>query len=178
MQRAGVLYMNDDDVTRKSARAPGDMPLPLTRLIHENFALLMMYAYSQPALVRLLDAKFKGEWKYLNKALFAYPVETFTKACLELGILLRVLDDEQRLTDYLRQTKFSPLGRVFKEEGAEEPLYFRDLTNKLVHSTHFTWNLKDEMEPKLVCHSPDKERWVRAEIEMVALAAFCGMLMS
>jgi len=48
----------------------GDMPLPLTRLIHENFSILMMYAYSQPALARLLDTKFKGEWKYLNKALF------------------------------------------------------------------------------------------------------------
>jgi hypothetical protein len=86
----------------------GDMPLPLTRLIHENFALLMMYAYSQPALTRLLETKFQGEWKYLNKALFGYPVEKFTETC----------------------------------------------------------------------HSTDPKRWKVAEIEMVALAAFCGKLMS
>ena len=60
----------------------------------------------------------------------------------------------------------------------DEPLYLRDLTNKLVHSSHYTWNLKDEMEPKLICHSPDPERWKFAEVDMVRLAALCGQLMS
>jgi hypothetical protein len=155
----------------------GDMPLPLTRLIHENFALLMMYAYSQPALVRLLDKKFKGEWKYLTKALFYYPIEQITRACLELGTLLRVLDDEEQISGYLRQTQSSrPLGRVVKDGEADEPLYLRDLTNKLIHSSHYSWDLSNEMEPKLICHSPDPKRWKIAEIEMVSLAAFCGGL--
>jgi hypothetical protein len=154
------------------------MPLPLTRLIHKNFAILMMYAYSQPILVRLVETKFQGEWKYLNKALFLYPVEQFTMACLELGVLLRVLDDEQQISSYLKQTKSFPLGRVVKDGKDDEPLYLRDLANKLMHSSHFAWNLKDEMEPKLVCHSPHPERWKFAEIDMVSLAAFCGQLMS
>jgi hypothetical protein len=111
----------------------GDMPLPLTRLIHESFSILMMYAYSQPALVRLLDAKFsKGEWKYLNKALFLYPIGHITRACLELGTLLRVLDDEEDISVSLRATKAWSLGRVVKDGAPDEPLYLRDLTNKLL----------------------------------------------
>jgi len=163
---------------KRSGRAAGDMPLPLTRLIHENLATLMMYAYSQPAFARLLHTKFKGEWKYLGKALFGYPVERITRACLELGTLLRILDEEEDISGYLEQTKSQPLGRVVKEAAPDEPLYLRDLTNKLIHSSHFTWNLKDEMEPKLICHSPDPERWKFAEVDMVSFAAFCGKLMS
>jgi hypothetical protein len=102
--------MNQKKKVKKSGRAPGDMPLPLTRLIHKNFAIFMMYAYSQPVLERLLDTKFKGEWKYLTKALFLYPIEQFTMACLELGTLLRILDEEEDISGYMSPLRQSHMG--------------------------------------------------------------------
>jgi hypothetical protein len=170
--------MNQENRPKKTGRASGDMPLPLTRLIHENFSLLMMYAYSQPALVRLFEERFEGEWKNLPKALFGYPIEKITRACLELGTLLRVLDDEDQLGDYLKQTGSPPLGRVVKNGQPDEPLYLRDMTNTLMHSTHFTWERgDDELGVKLICHSADPTRWKRAEIEMISLAELCVMLL-
>jgi hypothetical protein len=93
-------------------------------------------------------------------------------------VLFRVLDEEQKIGDYLKAVPSLPLGRVVKEGAADEPLYFRDLTNKLLHSSHFTWDTSNEMEPKLICHSPDQARWKFAEIEMVGLAWVCGQIMS
>jgi hypothetical protein len=154
------------------------LPLPLTKLIHDNFSMVMMYAFSRPELERLVDTKFKGEWKYLNRALFEVPVERITRACLELALLLRVLDDEQDLSGYLKATKTSALGRVVKDGAPEEPLYLRDLTNKIMHASDFGWDFTDPGRPKLVCISSDPERWKVTEIDLLALAAFCGQLMS
>jgi hypothetical protein len=68
--------------------------LSLTRLVHENLSIVMCFAYSQKPLVDMIDSKFKGEWKYLNKALFEYSAERAEKACLELALFLRMVDDE------------------------------------------------------------------------------------
>jgi hypothetical protein len=70
------------------------------------------------------------------------------------------------------------LGRVMKLGGAEEPLYLRDLTNKIAHASSFDWDFSAAGNPKLVCQSDQPERWVRAEVRLVALADFCGRLMS
>jgi len=39
--------------------------LPLTRLIHQNFSVIMGYSFSQPVLAKWVDDRFTGEWKYL-----------------------------------------------------------------------------------------------------------------
>jgi hypothetical protein len=68
--------------------------VPLTRLVHENLSIVMCYAYSQKPLAEMIESKFKGEWKYLNKALFEISAERAEKACLELALFLRMVDDE------------------------------------------------------------------------------------
>ena len=64
--------------------------IPLTRLIHENLSIVMSFAYSRKPLSHLMDAKFQGEWKYLNRALFEVSAERVEKACLELALFLRI----------------------------------------------------------------------------------------
>jgi hypothetical protein len=152
--------------------------LPLARLIHENFSVIMAYAFSTPVLSKWVDDNFRGEWKYLNKALFEMPVERANLALLEFATQFRLLDDHHKLSDYFKQTKYPPLGKVTKQDRTEEPLYFRDMTNKIMHSSKIEWKLFNTKKPAIICHSPDPTRWVSAEIEIPVLAFYCGGLMS
>jgi hypothetical protein len=140
---------------------------------------MMTFAYSRQSLARLLDEKFRGEWKYLRKALFEVSEQRAVKACIELATYLRVLDDEQDLSGYQRKTKAKgDLGRVIKEGQPDEPLFLRDMTNKIVHAAALHWDFTAENSPRLICIGRNPDRWERAEIDIVALAAHCGMLMS
>jgi hypothetical protein len=150
--------------------------LQLTRLIHENFSIIMAYAFSTPVLSRWVSKRFTGEWKYLHKALFEMPVTRANLALLELATQLRLLDDHENLSEDYKQYESRPLGKVVKQDGTEEPLYFRDMTNKVVHSSTIEWKLSDPDDPIVVCHSSDPPRWLRAEIQLSRLAVYCGGL--
>jgi hypothetical protein len=152
--------------------------LPLTRLIHQNFAIIMGYAFSTPVLSKWVDKHFAGEWKYLGIALFERPVERANMALLELATQLRLLDNDENLSEYHQKMNYPELGKVIKQGEVEEPLYFRDMTNKIMHSSAISWNLSDTDSPIIVCHSPDPPRWVRAEIQLSVLAYYCGGMMS
>ena len=52
----------------------------------------------------MVEAKFKGEWKYLNKALFEISAQHAEKACVELALFLRTLDDEEEISAYHKAT--------------------------------------------------------------------------
>ena len=69
-------------------------------------------------------------------------------------------------------------GKLFKKDGTKEELYFRDMTNKIMHSSGIEWNFSNADSPIVVCHSDDPERWMRAEIKISRLAAFCGNIIS
>jgi len=141
----------------------------------------MTYAFSQPALFRVLQNCFVGEWKYLNKACFKASEERANRALIEIAILLRLLDDKERLNVYFKATKKPPLGKVIMEDGAEEPLHFRDMTNKIVHSTGIQWDFSDPDNPIFicVCDDPDpKWKWKRAEIPIIDFAFYCGGIMA
>jgi hypothetical protein len=122
--------------------------------------------------------KFMGEWKYLDKALFSVSEQRAAKACIELASFMRLLDDQESLSEYLKRTGSHGFGRVIKQGQPDEMLYLRDLTNKIMHAANFEWDFSDHENPKLICNSHQPERWARAEIEVVALAALCGELMS
>lgn len=152
--------------------------LQLTRLIHQNFSVIMAYAFSTPVLSKWVSKRFKGEWKHFNKTLFEMPVVRANLALLELATQLRLLDDHEHLSDYYKEAEYGSLGKVIKQEGTEEPLYFRDMTNKVVHSSTIEWKLSDPDNPIVICHSPDPPRWLRAEIQLSRLAHYCGTMMS
>jgi hypothetical protein len=74
--------------------------LPLTRLIHENFAVIMSYAFSTPVLGRWVTEHFDGEWKYLSIALFERPQVRANLALMELATQLRMLDNHEKIPEY------------------------------------------------------------------------------
>jgi hypothetical protein len=153
--------------------------LPLTRLIHENLSIVMCFAYPRKPLAEMMDARFQGEWKYLNKALFEISEERAEKACLGLALFLRMLDDEAKISDYHKATKNIPdCGKLIMKDGSEGKLPFREVANKIIHSSKREWEVTKLPEPRLICHTRDTEKWVRAEIDIMAVAAVCGGLMS
>jgi hypothetical protein len=153
--------------------------IPLTQLVRENLSVIMCYAYSQERLKGMLEANFGGEWKYLNKALFEISAARAEKACLELALFLRTVDEEQSISAYRAATRNIPnCGKLIMKDGTEKPLPFREFANKVIHASQFEWDVFGKSEPRLVCHTRDKEKWLRAEIDLVALSSVCGGLMS
>jgi hypothetical protein len=139
----------------------------------------MCFAYSRKPLSEMIESKFRGELKYLNKALFDISAERAEKACLELALFLRMVDDEEKVSEYHAATKNVPnCGRLIMKDGSEKPLPFREVANKIIHSTRLVWEVLASPDPTLICHTRDKEQWLRAEVNIVAVAAVCGGLMS
>ena len=153
--------------------------LPLTRLVHENLSIVMCFAYSRKPLSDMVEGNFGGDWKYLNKALFDISEERAEKACLELALFLRMLDDEQKISNYHTATRKVPnCGKVIMKNGSEKVLTFREVANKVIHSCRLEWEFAKYPYPWLICHKGDGQNWLRAEVDLVALAAVCGGFMS
>jgi hypothetical protein len=153
--------------------------LPLSHLVHENLSVVMCFVYSRRPLEKMVEEKFAGEWKYLNKALFDISEQRVEKACLELALFLRLIDDEEKITDYISSFGSpSSCGRLIKKDGSEVTLPFREVANKIIHAARRTWDIPETGTPLLICESREEERWVRAEVDILRLASFCGQLMS
>lgn len=147
----------------------------ITRLIHENFWIVLSYALAQPRARKLLEDKFKGGWEILNRSIYELAEIRADRALLEMATQFRVLDDDQDLSGYLKMVEAEPLGTVTQADGTATPLHFRDMTNKVVHGSRFEWILNDE--PSVVCHSGEPTRWLKAEIKIVPLMALVGVLL-
>lgn len=151
--------------------------IPLTRIIHENISIVLMYAFSKAPLEKLRSS-FLGEWKFLDKAISGLSKERAEKAAIELAVFIRLLDDEQGISGYLAKTNGDSYGTVYKTGLPNEPLYLRDLTNKVMHAKSFEWDISNLDKPLLVTYSQDLNRWSHAEINLVALLSFCGSIAS
>lgn len=148
----------------------------ITRLIHDNFWIVLSFAYGRPAITRVIDQRFAGEWKYLNKTVHERAEMRADRALLEIATQLRVLDDEQKLSDFFKQTKSPPLGAVVQADGTRTDLHFRDMTNKVMHGARYEWRLGTD-EPFIVVHSDQPDRWQTAEVRMVDLMFYLGGVM-
>lgn len=159
-------------------------PIDLTRLIHENLSIVMSFAYSRRPLADLIKNRSMGHWKYLEKAIFEIGEEKANRAIIELAILLRILDDEERIKDYDKEAGITcKCGRLMLENDKVEEMSFRDVSNKIIHAETFKWNFPANEDPKLICYGRENDRiklpkWIKAEVDLVALAFYCGRLMS
>jgi hypothetical protein len=97
----------------------------ITRLIHENFSILISFAFSRKTLSAIVQDKFKGEWKYLEKGLVQYAEARADRALLEMGTQLRILDDKEGLNDFYRARGDPSLGTVTQAGGDLTDLHFR-----------------------------------------------------
>jgi hypothetical protein len=139
-------------------------------------SILMTFAFSREPLRRLIENGFLGEWKNLQETVFYMSEQRAEKACLELAIFLRYLDDEEGLSKYVEARVNFSFGRLILRGGAAEQLKLRDVANKIIHAAALEWDFSDPGRPKLVSLSRETERWERAEIDVVSLASVCGNL--
>jgi hypothetical protein len=152
-------------------------PYELVRNAQENFGTVLMFAFGQPAVGSVINEKFKGEWKYLDKLVYELSEQRADRALLELAVQLRALDDINDLNASFQQQQMPPLGKVVQGDASETPLYFRDMTNKIMHAGGFSWELADVKDPTIVCLSNDGPRWKEAHIKLPMLMMYLGGLM-
>lgn len=154
------------------------LKLPLSRLVRENISILMAFAFSQPALQAMVTKTFQGQWKYLNETLFDFSAERAEKACIELALFLRMLDDEEDLSKSVKEAGHRGFGTLLLPNQETKRLSLRDVSNKIIHANRLTWSFSTPDRPTLVCEAQQKQEWTRAEIDIVAVAGVCGHLMS
>jgi hypothetical protein len=126
----------------------------------------------------MVNRKFVGEWKYLNQVLFDISEKRAEKACIELALFLRMIDDDEEISAYNKSTGHPNCGRLIMKNKSQEKMTFRDVANKVIHASRLEWKIRGRSAPLLICHGRDKERWVRADVNIVSLAGVCGQLMS
>ena len=156
-------------------------PVRLTRLVHENISAIMSFAYSRRPLADLLQKEFVGEWKYLWKAIFEIAEEKANRAVVELALFLRILDDQERITEYDKRAGGSwSCGRFVLDSGEVVELPFREFSNKVIHAGTFEWVFEPNDRPALICYArvDEARKWNRAEVDLVDLAGLCGRFMS
>jgi hypothetical protein len=97
-----------------------------------------------------------------------------------LALFLRILDDNHGFSK--REWKhIEDCGTLILKDGTLKELPPREIANKIIHSKKYEWKEATEtigLGPLLTCYGRDNEKWLRAEIEIFALAAICGQLMS
>jgi hypothetical protein len=160
------------------------LPLPYTRLIHEKLSIILTFAFSLPRLRRILQSHFAGSWPNLQKTVNEIGSERALQAFIDVAVYLRLLDDREDHSGALARMsklfgddeKQITFGLVLSAGQPDQPLYLRDLTNKVIHASDWKWDVGDGDRPKLVCISNDPDRWTKAEVDIVAFAAFCGLL--
>ena len=119
----------------------------------------------------MVKRTFEGRgWKDLHKALFDIPEQRAYKACLETALFLRMLDDKEDISARL----IVGCGTLIMKDGSQKTLPFREAANKMIHSSRLKWKFSRNDDPVLICHTRAKEKWLRAEVNVVALALVCG----
>jgi hypothetical protein len=152
------------------------LSLPVTHTIRENVAVLLTYAFSRGPLEELVNERFQGEFKQFRDTAFQLAEQHAERACLELALLLRYLDDEQKVNEaYLGYSQVD-FGFVTKPDGSVAALTLREVTNKIIHARGFSWDTTRRNNPRLVCHPRDGQRWCEANVDISALSAVCGSL--
>src|SRR5437879_2455602 len=147
-----------------------------TRLVHEYYGTLMSFAYSRLPLEQLAKDRFGGEWKYLHRALFEIPEERATRALIELGLYIRVIDDDEQFSKRFGNVAF---GELVGLDGSRGPLKIREVANKIIHCERYEWKFAADRDPLVICHADRGQAargytWATASINLVALGFIAG----
>jgi hypothetical protein len=153
------------------------LSLPVSRLIRENVSVLMTFAFSRGPLQEWAAKSLQGEFKQWRETVFGLAEQRAEKACLELAIFLRYLDDEENLSDRYAGYSGITFGYLSHRDGKVTALDLRDVANKVIHALEFQWDLSRAVQPMLVCMPRDSEKWTRASVDVAALSVTCGSLL-
>jgi hypothetical protein len=152
------------------------LSLPVSRLIRDNVSVLLTFAFSRTALEKLVAERFEGEFKAFREAAFDFSAQRAEKACLDLALLLRYLDDESGLSGEYAESGHPGFGYVQLPGAKTDVLKLRDVANKIIHASTLRWNFSKWDRPLLVCSPRDGQQWREAEVDVVSVAAACGSL--
>ena len=151
----------------------------VTAIIHTNMGIVATYAFSFQGLREFRSQRVHGEWKYLDHAIFELPRRRAVRACIELAVMLRALDDTQNLSPTFSSWTF---GTLHDKDDGSTLLKFRDVPNKIIHAESIDFDFTDPKDPMIVCHaSSDQQKkfgWTKATIVIGMLAGACGGLAS
>jgi hypothetical protein len=142
-------------------------------VIHEDVGIVMTYAFSRKALEDF-RSRHHGEWEGLDHAIFELPEKRATRACIELAIMLRALDEAQNIRGLE-----GDFGNLYDKKGKPNPLPFREVFNKIIHATSIKWDFSRADVPVIVCEASQREvdghNWTKAEIRIDNLGTACGI---
>ena len=68
-------------------------------------AIVITFVFSQAPIKRLIKEQFKGQSKRLQEFSFKVPRRNATRACLEIALLIRLLDDLLKNANYPEEGK-------------------------------------------------------------------------
>lgn len=162
------------------------LSVPLTKYIHENISVIVTYAFSAGNLEEIRE-KFIGRWRYLEKFIFEIPEEKANRAIIEMALLIRMLNEQEQSkekedansdNDIERYINEIDMGILFISNDKKEKLNLREFSNKIIHSGKLEWDFEEKDNPKLVSFSRNGYGWHKAEISIVKLMGYCGMIMS
>jgi hypothetical protein len=153
------------------------LALPIASLVRDNASVLMTFVYSRRHLEDLVKNRYVGEWGLIRETLLNLPQVRAERACLELALLLRYLDDEKALSAFAKEHANYCFGFLYRAGAAySEPIFLRDVSNKIIHARSLSWEFQKEDRPLLVAHPRDSEKWQRAEIDVLNVVSVCGNL--
>jgi len=152
------------------------LSLPIVRIVRENIAVLLTHALSRAPLEEIVQTQLSGEFKQFRETAFALSEQRAERACVELALLLRYLDDEQGLSESYEGHSRINFGYVTKGDGTIGDLKLRDVANKVIHARGFEWDTRLAKSPKLICLPREDQLWKSASIDVVALSVVCGSL--
>lgn len=152
------------------------LSLPVNTLIRENISVLMTFAFSRPQLQKWAEDFLLGEFKHLRQTVFTMAEQRAEKACLELAIFLRYLDDEENVSSHFAKEADFGFGTLHQKDGATSDLKLRDVANKIIHAVAFEWDFSRPHQPMLVCIPRDPEQWSKASVNVINVSVACGSL--
>jgi hypothetical protein len=148
----------------------------ITKLLHDNFWIVLSFAFGQPTIAKIMSQKFAGEWNYLHKSVYENAEIRADRALMEMATQLRVLDEAEELNEAFKREQHAPFGIVVQPDGTQTEMHLRDLTDKIIKAERFEWRLCDSSCPKIIVSSNEPERWQHAEISVMALIRLVGSL--
>ena len=167
--------MSDFSVHYSAAPLPA-LGTDTTKVILENFSIVMTFVFSREALQDFHRANFRDHHEFLFRAFGVTPQQKATRALLELAVLYRALDDTQDIISTIDPENTGRWGELYTTDGKVERLSLRELMNKIIHAEEIGWLALQD--PQIACYAAKnkKERWTNAKIPVSALAkACCGL---
>ena len=88
------------------------------------------FVYSQAPINRLLRERFKEFWQHVEYFSYEVPCRNAIRACLEIAVLIRLIDDQHKIANFLERKQLRHFGLVYRTDETTTELTIRDLLSR------------------------------------------------